>query len=77
VEVNEVLNCRSRNDHSLCSNAAAQLLVREPYAVLQSFAKVLEPSQQELGYTVRNAQHMYNYLLGMFASVLISQSYLS
>ena len=26
--------------------------MREPYAVLQSFAKVLEPSQQELGYTV-------------------------
>ncbi len=28
-----------------------QILVREPYAVLQSFSKVLEPTQQELGYT--------------------------
>ena len=28
-----------------------QLLVREPYGVLQSFSKVLQPTQQELGYT--------------------------
>lgn len=32
-----------------------QLLVREPYGVLQSFSKVLQPTQQELGYTVRHA----------------------
>ena len=38
--------------------SSAQLLVREPYAVLQSFAKVLEPSQQELGYTVRFCSSM-------------------
>jgi hypothetical protein len=31
----------------------AQILVREPYGVLQSYSKVLEPTMQELGYTVR------------------------
>jgi hypothetical protein len=30
-----------------------QLLVREPLAVMQSFAKVLQPTLQELGYAVR------------------------
>ena len=42
------LHSRSPPPHVL----ASQLLVREPYAVMQSFAKVLEPTQQELGYTV-------------------------
>jgi hypothetical protein len=32
-----------------------QILFREPYGVLQSFSAVLEPTQQELGYTVRCA----------------------
>ena len=37
-----------------------QLLVREPYGVLQSFSKVLQPTQQELGYTVGlTARHMH------------------
>lgn len=30
--------------------ACAQLLVREPYGVVQSFSKVLAPTLQELGY---------------------------
>ncbi len=36
-----------------CSPAGCwlQILVREPYAVVQSFSKVLAPTAQELGYT--------------------------
>ena len=34
--------------------STTQVLVREPYGVLQSFSRVLEPTQQELGYTVRD-----------------------
>lgn len=40
--------------HRLLSTCVLlQILVREPYGVLQSFSAVLEPTQQELGYTVR------------------------
>lgn len=35
-----------------------QILVREPRGVLQSFSEVLEPTQQEMGYTVsRDGMH--------------------
>jgi hypothetical protein len=33
-----------------------QLLVRDPYGVVQSFSKVVAPTLLELGYTVRHSQ---------------------
>jgi hypothetical protein len=35
-----------------------QLLVREPYGVVQSFSKVLQPSLLELGYGVSGWQQL-------------------
>lgn len=36
-----------------------QLLVREPYGVVQSFSKGLQPTLQELGYGVSEGPHRH------------------